>query len=302
MSILAIHPGALGDVVLFGHLLVAVGGEVTLVAGGGKAELLAGLGAADRALDFDTLPLHEAFADTPPAACRLPGRLGPCERLISCFGGGSRAAELRLAALCGAGQAAFLPVRPSEEFDGRLLDLWADLLGIDPATCSNVQPWPAPDAWRQAAAVALGLSSDRPYALLHPGAGAPDKCWPLERFVTLANELAVDGPVAFAVGPAERDRWDASALDAIEGSWPTLLCPDLPLLAGAVGAAKLFVGNDSGPAHLAAAVGTPTLALFGPTRPAHFAPVGRTVRTLSRSPLNELAVQDVRDAAAGLMR
>ena len=65
-DILAIHSGALGDVVLFGQLLGRLGGRVTLLAGGEKSRLLAGMGVVNRALDFAALPMHEAFSDAPP--------------------------------------------------------------------------------------------------------------------------------------------------------------------------------------------------------------------------------------------
>ena len=85
---LAIYPGALGDVILFGHLLAALGRRVTLVAGGEKGDLLAGAGVVGAALDFDSLPMHEVFADTALEECRLPKLIGRHDRLVSCFAGG----------------------------------------------------------------------------------------------------------------------------------------------------------------------------------------------------------------------
>ena len=105
---LGVHAGALGDVVLFAHLLARLDAEVTLAAGRAKAELLANMRRGARAvvacaIDFDALPLGELFADAPPEQCRLPGLLGRHERLVSCYPGeGDRRAQLRLAAACGA--------------------------------------------------------------------------------------------------------------------------------------------------------------------------------------------------------
>ena len=187
-SILAVHPGALGDVVLFGRLLERLDGRVTLVARGQKGRLLAALGVAAAAVDFDAVPMHEVFGDAPLAACRLAELLGRHERLISCFGEGDRAAERRLADLCGASEAAFLPTRPAESFGGHLLDLWADRLKDKyPAASAalgarEAGAWRVPDARRREAAEALGragLDAAGPYAIVHPGAGSPAKCWPL---------------------------------------------------------------------------------------------------------------------------
>ena len=78
---------------------------------------------------------------------------------------------------------------------------------------------------------------------------------------------------------------------------------ELPLrvLGAVLAEAGLFVGNDSGVSHLAAASGTPTLALFGPTDPAQWSPVGRSVRCLRAADLQALDVDTVeqRGALAG---
>jgi len=284
-------------VVLFGHLLLRLGGRAVLAAGGEKGRLLAGAGVVAAALDFDVLPMHEVFTDTPPDRCRLPGLLGRHERLISCFAAGDRRGRGRLAALCGAADAAFLPTRPPEGFAGHLLDLWGDLLaegGL--ATAAAGTPWKVPAAWCEAAGSELrkiGAAADRPRVLIHPGAGGEAKCWPLENFLRLAGLLA---GVVFVVGPVEADRWPAGRIERLRAAGPLLVCPKLELLAGAAAGAAAFVGNDSGVAHLAAAVGTPTVVLFGPTDPAHFAPVGRAVKVLRAPSLEEISAEQVRDA------
>ncbi|HSD29004.1 MAG TPA: glycosyltransferase family 9 protein, partial [Vicinamibacteria bacterium] len=83
-----------------------------------------------------------------------------------------------------------------------------------------------------------------------------------------------------------------------------LVARGLPLrrLGAVLARAGLFLGNDSGVAHLAAACGTRTLALFGPTDPAQWSPVGRAVRTLRAASgrLDDLEVDDVLAAAGRL--
>jgi len=292
LNILAVHPGALGDVVLFGHLLRGYDARVTIVAGRDKGELLAGAGIATAALDFDPLPMHEVFTDAPLDECELPGRLGTCDRLISCFAEGDRSAELRLAAACGAADAAFLPTRPPEAFDGHLLDLWGDLLGMsDLRETARATPWDVPDSWCQAASGALrALGVEAPCVLIHPGSGGEDKCWPAENYLSLAGEL---GNVVFVVGPVEMDRWAAERIEQLRAVAPAWVCPELTSLAAALAGASAFVGNDSGVAHLAAAVGAPTVTLFGPTNPAHFAPVGPSVRIVQNDSLDTVTVAHV---------
>ena len=278
-TLLAIHPGALGDVVLFGHLLSALDGRETLVAGGEKARLLTGLGVVGAALDFDSLPMHEVFSDTPVSECRLPKPLGRHDRLVSCFAGGDARAERRLMELCGAAEAAFLPTRPPAGFDGHLTECWAQLLGRVGSVSAGC--WSAPAQWIGQAAQALcglGLDSAQPYAVIHPGAGAEEKCWPLDRFLGVGKILKKKGiQVLFVLGPVELDRWRDGRIDRLRRNGPVLSAPSLTTLAGLLAEAAAYVGNDSGTSHLSAAVGTRTIAVFGPTSPVHFRPLGRSV-------------------------
>ncbi|HJT89532.1 MAG TPA: glycosyltransferase family 9 protein [Bryobacteraceae bacterium] len=104
------------------------------------------------------------------------------------------------------------------------------------------------------------------FAVIHPFSGSPKKNWPLEKFRALARQLERAMPV----------RWCAGREDPpLEGA---VYIENLYELACWLARARLYVGNDSGITHLAAAVGTPVLALFGPTDPARWAPRGPNVR------------------------
>ncbi len=250
--------------------------------------------------------MHELFLDEVKKDSRMPALLGLHDRLVSCFAGGDRRAELRLAALCGAADAAFLPVRPPTDFSGHLTELWMDLLGMG----NSAQPWqavPVPFIWQQEAKGILaeaGLDGALPYVVMHPGAGSPAKCWPAERFLELASRLHCPGgepmQVAIIVGPVEVEQWGPHRLDALEHRRAVITWPPLTGLAGLLAGSAGFVGNDSGPSHLAAAVGTPTVAIFGPTNPTHFAPLGPHVRTVQDESLANLPVASVLRAFAQL--
>ena len=100
-----------------------------------------------------------------------------------------------------------------------------------------------------------------PLVAIHPGSGGRGKCWPLPSFLKLARKLRARGAGVFTLcGPVERQM-----VDALRAHVPSLIPGDLRSLAGLLRHADLFVGNDSGPGHIAAAVGTPTLTMFGPT-------------------------------------
>ncbi len=142
-----------------------------------------------------------------------------------------------------------------------------------------------------------GIGYNRPAGagvVIHPGAGSPDKCWPAERFAELAGRLAAAGrPVRFVVGEVERERWSPTTVAQLAAVAEVRRPATLPDLLGELAGAGQFVGNDSGPAHLAGILGVPTLALFGPTDPADWHPLGPAVRTLRGSPLSTLSVADV---------
>ncbi len=306
-SVLAVHPGALGDVILFGHLLQAVDADVMLVAGGEKARLLAGLGIARRALDFDALPMHEVFV-IPPRPMEqylLPGLLGRHGRLVSCFAAGNAQAEAALTEMCGAQSAYFLPVRPPNNFPGHLVDLWVELMGL-PVLMRKAPPWPVPPEWRRAAARVLteaGVNPSEQYVVLHPGAGAEAKCWPVERFIDLAGLLGGKNglTVVSILGPAEQERWKAEQVKALAGASVLLPPMDLPTLTGVLGGAGGFVGNDSGPAHLASAVGTATVVITSSVSVRHFTPLGRRVEAVEAGEVEDISPRTVERSLAGLL-
>ncbi len=113
--------------------------------------------------------------------------------------------------------------------------------------------------------------------MIHPGSGSSQKNWPFDSYCQLAAFLKRDGRrVVWLGGPAEL-RWPFPVGEA------SILEADLIELAQRLSAASLYIGNDSGVTHLAAAMGCPTLALFGPTDPYVWAPRGPRVRIISRT-------------------
>jgi ADP-heptose:LPS heptosyltransferase len=154
------------------------------------------------------------------------------------------------------------------------VELLGRTLGLSPAPAPRL--WTGPD---QAAAARL-LPRDRPALVLAPTANWAGKAWPAERFAELARRLTAPGAplagaaVAVSGGPGEAALAGPvlSALPARQGI--DLVGLDLLTSYAVFERAALFVGNDSGLMHLAAAAGTPTLGLFGPTREAHYAPWG----------------------------
>jgi heptosyltransferase-2 len=141
-------------------------------------------------------------------------------------------------------------------------------------------------ALADAALARAELPKDGSVALLAPGAAfAWTKRWPPDRFGRLADALAARGlACAVVIGPGE-ERIAAEALRASTsaGTLPVLGLDLDPVGVAALAArARVVVANDSGPMHLAAAVGTPVVALFGPTDPGRTGPTGAASEVLDR--------------------
>lgn len=111
------------------------------------------------------------------------------------------------------------------------------------------------------------------YAVIHPFASAADKAWPVESFVEVANKLGTK--VVVLAGPQD----DVRPFDRFKVYQNASLDTVKKLLRDAA----LFIGNDSGPAHMAAAFGIPCAVLFGPTDPATWGPWRTQARVLNQS-------------------
>ncbi len=126
----------------------------------------------------------------------------------------------------------------------------------------------------------LGESTELHTIVVSPGSGGRRKCWPIERYADIVEEVVAIGLRAVVIlGPAEEHLADRSFLRSSRYV-RIVQPPDLVQLAGLLQSADLYIGNDSGPSHIAAAVGVPSVVLFGPTDPALWAPRGRSVEVI----------------------
>ena len=269
--------GALGDFVLTLPLLGAIrarhGRRPVLCADPGHGALAVDAGLARSFLRLDDPRLGALWSGGDLAAAReLLGPIGPSYILRPVD---AAAVGNRLRALGGDPVRVFDP-RPPANGSVHAAD---HLLGALPAPAT---PTPAPtlclpDELLEQAAVAhrrLGAEHGG-LVVLAPGAGGDLKRWPLAAYRELAarlEEAALD--VAWLLGPVERERW--------AGFRPARCLPDAgpSMTAALLAGVSLLVGNDTGTSHLAAAMGTPVLALFGPTDPGTWAPRGPAVRVL----------------------
>ena len=305
---LVVRPGAIGDAIV---ALPAVqrlhgsGAQVHLVVGGPAAELLRGRCAAETVSSLDEARWAALFAQELPAEMRA--FLEGFAAVLVYLADTAAPFAQRLRAL--SAQVILWPAFPAGP-QPIALHLQAALapLGLPAAP-----PWPVvrlteadrafgEGFWRDQA---LPQADEAPVIALHPGSGSPRKNWPAERYAALAAGLMRERQARILVvaGPA-----DEAALEVLRHHWagePPLALERLSLAqVGAVlSRCHLLVGNDSGVAHLSAALGVPTLALFGPTDPRIWAPQGpRTMILAPRTEgLESITVEQVYEQTLGIL-
>ncbi len=152
------------------------------------------------------------------------------------------------------------------------------LLGIT----APAREFPIEDVDTEAARAARRQAGDR-YALLNPGAAWPNKRWPPSRLAAVAVELRARHGLMSVVlwGPGE----EALAAEVVAGANGAAVISPRTTIADLVALARraaLMVSGDTGPTHIAAALGTPLVGIYGPTRPARNGPMSPLDVTVSR--------------------
>jgi len=154
----------------------------------------------------------------------------------------------------------------------------------------------ATEAWADRFCASIGLA---PLAIVNPGAGWGAKCWPVESYGAVSRALADRGmSVMVNYGPTEESMAHAVRKASDEIARP-VECSVSQLIA-LTRRASLFVGGDTGPMHLAAALGVPVVALFGPTQPERNGPYA-TRSVVLRSPDSVDNMSHIDDPDAGLL-
>ncbi len=306
---LIIRPGAIGDAIVTLPTVQRLRAqeaetEIHLVVGAAAATLLAGRCAADVAESYELPRWTGLFMPEMPADLR--SFLQGWEAIILYLSGHTAVAE-RVAGTCGARVILWPPLPPAGvrvavawHLQGALVKLGLTPSADPPRVTLLADDVAFAERYWQEHSLPHGASS--PVVALHPGSGSARKNWPAARYAALATNLhkhhgahilAVAGPADEAVVREMRAAWQSAPLTLAQNL-------ALPEVAALLARCRCFIGNDSGIAHLAAALGVPTVALFGPTDPMLWAPTGPAVRILS-APLAEITVAGVQAAAALLL-
>ncbi len=162
---------------------------------------------------------------------------------------------------------------------------------------------PVPDmAWLDGDVAGFGLSGR--FALLVPGAapGRPGKRWPAARFAELASALAARDVIPVVLGTRHEEEAATQILAACPGAVSLVGKTGIADIAALARKALVAIGNDTGPMHVAAMAGCPSLVLFsGESDPASSVPRGRKVAFLRRDPLAALAPEEVLETLENLL-
>ena len=326
-NILVIDFGQLGDVVLSLPALGAIRkrfprARITVAVGKPGADVIALSGFADETLVVDRVALRDGF--TPVSVFRVfklvkEVRAKKFDFVIDLH---SLSETNLLGFLTGAPKrlysrrpgrsldylANFKP-RPPVETDHRtrhLIDRYLDVLG--PLDIKNAERLPTLKT-RPVDAAALDrilvkakADSGTPLVGLFPGAGHPSRRWPLEQFASLADFLIRNDQVRVLVflGPEERD----FVKDIRQQFPPSVVILDqltIPQLAAAQARLAAFVSNDTGPMHIASAVGTPVVLLLDRRAPESYLPQGDRHRVIYSNVIGDITVDEVYAATRSIL-
>lgn len=287
-TVLVIHPGTLGDVLLARPALRAVKQAclhhgLGLMAGGEIAGLLRTCAEVERAfsLESDGLagllagrefvkePLHQWLGRCDLAVCWMADPDGRLSGTLRALGVGTVIARSPNSAAC----------RSLHQTD-RFLDTVQGVAGIScvRSEMSLNPPQPVRQAGEQLLA-SLGCGP-QPIVAVHPGSGSPHKCSEPALLARAIDGLQETGAFPIVVGGPADDERVRLVIDRCANPPAVVQHLDLLSMAGVLVHVSLFIGHDSGLTHVAAALGKPTVALFGPTDVARWGPIGAHVTVM----------------------
>lgn len=254
-KLLILHPGALGDVLLTLPFLYSLKRDNRIALY--TQSWLTGLHRVFEFIDewgsFESNNLHKIFGDgfSPNSLQIFKG----CSKIIALFKSEHSSLvknlqQLPIPFIC----KSFIP---PEDFKDHISFYLKEIFGVDPTPLLK-----------------SSITKKEGSVVIHPGSGNKLKNWRIENFINLAKKLNERGEkVLFLLGPAEADLMDI----VISAKFKVLLKVELPEVYKVIQGARLYIGNDSGITHLAQVSGTKTIAIFGPTDPKVWRPLGGNV-------------------------
>jgi ADP-heptose:LPS heptosyltransferase len=280
LRVTVVHQAALGDTVLLVPLFRSLSArfqhaKITVVTRSNLGQMMTMMGWVDAYASADDRDHSAWFAEPDGMKPNALPDWANCDLLLSAVSNGrdAWARNARLAMKPGAAgvwtvqtPVMFFEPRPPNDYVGHVTAWHREQLGV-----LGLKEPPPP------------LLRDNPDGaiVIHPGSGGEAKCWPRERFLQLGRDLKRNGIVpTFILGEAEEERWGVKVVQALKDEFPWYLHMGLYELTERMGRARMYLGNDSGVTHLAAAVGIPVIALYGPSDDTQWRPLGPSVKLL----------------------
>jgi heptosyltransferase III len=299
-NVLIFHQAALGDFVLTWPIALAAARlwptqRVIYVTTPEKGQL------AERAIGVewrDGDALHTLFGDSPQLAPGAQKLLDGAKTILSFVADPEDIWARNVRALAPDAELLCVKARPGTSASTHLTLFHAEQFGPIPQ-------WQGAIGQMLRHAMSSGMtanvaSADR--VLIHPGSGGRHKRWPVRCFAELAGALRASGhDVSILLGEVERAQFSSADLALLAAAAPVTSPASLIDLFETIRSARLYVGNDAGPTHLAALAGRPTLALFGPSDSVVWRPIGPGVCLLHEPALDTLSVDTVLRSATELL-
>lgn len=303
-TLVVLHQGAIGDFVLAMSIIQAAArrtqaARVVAVASAPSAALAGGRSVINQRFAPDDLGLHTLFNDSATISPPMQSLLSTATCVLSFLGSPASSLHERLSRSSDAPVFSVDPRPTTDTLAQRrhITTQWHNAIAQAGLDLSDIPPpvirMPSPPL----------DAAHRPHILIHPGSGGRSKCWPVKNFLALAQRLT-DCTIGWMLGPAECEPSRgpvASIARRCEARGETLFIDDDILKAAShIRQADLYLGNDAGMTHIAAAIGIATVAIYGPTDPAVWRPLGDHVLTVTPAqpgrPISQVPVVDVENA------
>ncbi|GAC1565052.1 MAG: glycosyltransferase family 9 protein [Ktedonobacteraceae bacterium] len=293
MNILVLRPGAIGDALLSFPVLHALrerhaARHITFVSNASVLPLASLWKLADDVSDFQDTQWSELFATAGIRQLALRQRLEATDLAICWLSDPDQLVERNLRQ-AGVQKIIIAPGRPPQNSIMHVAEYLASTVSI---AAQQVYSWhpllPAGNPTTN--------NNDFKTIAIHPGSGSERKCWPIASFADIIKRLwRANYPVLLLAGPADQQRlaYLQAHLAPPPGLYRTLVSAPLLEIARQLQQCQGYLGNDSGITHLAALPGVPTVAIFGPTDPAIWRPMGSNVKVIRGQPLQSLSTDVV---------
>jgi heptosyltransferase-3 len=288
VELLLLHPGGLGDIILSFpaiELLRSAFPSARLTIAGNIDHLAPiASGYVERVVSLSALPLHHLYAreELPQEDVNFWRSF---DRIVSWTGSGDPEFVRKMKEIHP--DACIASWKPAPDEPRHVSRMFVDSLGLPAVPGEGITParilldstvrhegrrWLGERGW----------NGCDPLTALHPGAGSKAKRWPLSKFINLAQRLVLQEKRKLLIveGPAERGLATQLAKELPETGVIRVESVALDMLAAIMENCRVFVGNDTGLAHLAAALDVRSVVLFGPTLPRHWSPLGRNLAVL----------------------